>query len=101
MTIASGFIWHSFLKQDSDAIVLYVGTEDDSASILRFGAIEAPLSDAKVFNKYLQNLDKEKHYYVYSKKGLQGEKACRLMEEAGFNETINLDGGIINFALSS
>ncbi len=97
MIIASGFIWHSFLKQDPDAIVLCVESKEKSEAILRFGAIEAPLSNEGEFNQYLRHLDKAKHYYIYSKTGVKGELACRLMEEAGFNETINLDGGLINF----
>lgn len=97
MTIASGFIWHSFLKQDPNAVVLYVRSQEESEAKLRFGAIEAPLSDEIEFNHYLDHFDRTKHYYIYSKTGVKGELACRLMEEAGFSETINLDGGLNNF----
>mgnify|MGYP006079239317 CR=1 FL=1 len=97
MTIASGFIWHSFLKQDPNAVVLYVRSQEESEANLRFGAIEAPLSNEIEFSHYLHHLDRTKHYYIYSKTGVKGELACRLMEEAGFSETTNLDGGLVNF----
>jgi rhodanese-related sulfurtransferase len=97
MTIATGFIWHSFLKQDPNAVVLCIRSNEESDTTLRFGAIEAPLSDEIGFRHYLHHLDRTKHYYIYSKTGVKGELACELMEDAGFNETINLDGGLNNF----
>ena len=96
MTIASGFIWHSFLKQDPKSIVLDVRLSVD-INELRFGAIKVPLANENEFNEYLNTLDRNKHYYVYSRTGVKGELACKLMEEAGFSETINLDGGLNNF----
>lgn len=96
MTIASGFIWHSFLKQDPNAIVLDVRSED-SINQPRFGAKKFPLYNQSDFTSRLKKLDKNKHYYIYSKTGEKGELACWLMEEAGFMETTNLDGGLVNF----
>ena len=97
MLIASGFIWHSFLKQDPNAIVLSIKSKEETGVGLRFGAIEILFSNEIEFNHYLNNLDKTKHYYIYSKTGIRGELACQLMEEAGFSETINLYGGLVNF----
>lgn len=97
MTIASGSIWHSFLKQDTKAVVLYVKSENEPEGTTRFGALSIPLHNTESFKRTIENLDRQKHYYIYSKSGKSGELACKIMEDAGFVETINLDGGIANF----
>ncbi|PQJ18280.1 MULTISPECIES: rhodanese-like domain-containing protein [Nonlabens] len=97
MTIASGSIWHSFLEQDANPEVLYVKSENEPEGTTRFGALSIPLHNTKSFKRTIENLDKQKHYYVYSKSGKSGAIACQNMEDAGFVETINLNGGIANF----
>jgi rhodanese-related sulfurtransferase len=99
MTIASGSIWHSFLKQDHSAIVLDVRSESECLSGILFGAIRLDSSDTLTFNKRVNSFDREKHYYIYSQTGKKGEKVCEIMEQMGFKETINLEGGLNNLLL--
>lgn len=45
------------------------------------------------FEKEIQYLDKDKPVMVYCKSGKRSMKAAEILEENGFTEIINLDGG--------
>lgn len=46
------------------------------------------------FETQLNKLDKTKTYFVYCKSGVRSENAAEIMEELGFTQVYNLDGGI-------
>ncbi|MBA5629178.1 rhodanese-like domain-containing protein [Moheibacter sp. BDHS18] len=45
------------------------------------------------FDAMIQDLDKEKTYYVYCKSGNRSTKASQKMQEAGFQHVVNLKDG--------
>lgn len=46
------------------------------------------------FPQRIERLDKTKKYVVYCKKGIRGEKTCRMMKKMGFPDVVNIRGGI-------
>ena len=42
----------------------------------------------------VNQLDKSKEYYVYCRSGARSAQACALMQQQGFENTYNLQGGI-------
>jgi rhodanese-related sulfurtransferase len=56
----------------------------------------AKLLDVKSndFEDKLENMDKDKEYYVYCKAGVRGCNAVEKMQKHGFNKVINITGGI-------
>src|SRR5690606_1514496 len=42
----------------------------------------------------VNELDKSKEYYVYCRSGARSAQACALMQQQGFENTYNLQGGI-------
>ncbi|RZL40638.1 MAG: rhodanese-like domain-containing protein, partial [Pedobacter sp.] len=45
----------------------------------------------------LEELDKNKNYYVYCKAGARSQQACSIMNELGFENAFNLMGGFMNW----
>jgi rhodanese-related sulfurtransferase len=46
------------------------------------------------FEESLEQLDKDKTYYVYCKAGVRSEKAVELMQKKGFTSVYHMKGGI-------
>lgn len=65
---------------------------------------EGHLPNAQLLNFYdddfrskLQQLDKDKTYYVYCRSGGRSSRAVALMKELGFKKVYNLKGGIMQW----
>ncbi len=54
------------------------------------------LSEAE-FLKGIEQFDKDEPIFVYCKSGGRSKKACSLLEQAGFSEIYELDGGFISY----
>ena len=48
-------------------------------------------------NDELLKVNKEKPVYVYCRSGNRSGQACRIMEELGFENAYNLEGGILEW----
>lgn len=85
--------WREEIAQDDNAVILDVRTQEE--------VDEGHIPHAKVIDIYkgqefvneLQKLDKSKNYYVYCRSGARSAQACTLMDQMGFNKTVNLLGG--------
>jgi len=99
MTMASRSIWTSFMRQDHSAVVLDVRKPEEWGKTFMHHALKVDIDCEEKFVEYLNTLNPENHYYVFSKTGKRGEIACELMEKLGFNETFNLAGGILGHQL--
>ena len=51
----------------------------------------------KDFRKKLNNLDKDKVYFIYCKSGKRSGLALNIMEELQFKEVYNMPGGMIKW----
>lgn len=89
--------WASQLKDDKNAIILDVRTDDEWNDGHIPGAILNDIYKGQAFIYRLEELDKSKNYYVYCKAGGRSAQACSIMNQMGFEKTYNLSGGFMNW----
>ena len=89
--------WSSQLKKDDNAIILDVRTEDECVDGIIANAVIIDIHKGQGFIYRLEELDKNKNYYVYCKAGSRSEMACSIMKQMGFNTVFNLEGGFLNW----
>ena len=89
--------WAEQLSAQSDAVVLDVRTEEEFESGYIPKAQNIDLRMGQGFIDALQELDKEKTYFVYCRSGARSAQACQLMGQLGFTTTYNLLGGIMEW----
>ncbi len=81
------------LDDRSESIILDVRTDSEFQAGHVENAILISLHDRDFMNK-INDLDKEKTYYVYCKSGLRSSSAVRKMKKEGFSKVYNIRGGI-------
>ena len=89
--------WEKEMNADENAVILDVRSPDEyeekhipNASLINIG-------EPQNFMNEIEKLDKDKSYYIYCKSGGRSMMACQIMYQAGFENVINLDGGITNW----
>jgi len=90
--------WAEELANDSNAVILDVRTDAEVAEGIIPNAIHIDFYLGNEFVSKLDNLDKSKNYYVYCRSGNRSGQACNIMDELGFNNAFNLEGGMLNWA---
>ncbi|NMH87898.1 rhodanese-like domain-containing protein [Flavivirga algicola] len=90
--------WASQLADDNNAVVLDVRTDEEVADGIIANAIHIDIYRGQEFISEIEDLDKNKNYYVYCRSGNRSGQACSIMEELGFENTYNLEGGILEWA---
>jgi rhodanese-related sulfurtransferase len=85
--------WISQLESDSNAVILDVRTEDECNEGIVPNAIMIDIYKGQGFIYQVEELDKSKNYYVYCKAGGRSAQACSIMNQLGFENTYNLEGG--------
>ncbi len=78
---------------NAPGIVLDVRTPSEQRKGIIKGAVCIDIF-ADNFEQSLQNLDKNKTYYVYCAAGGRSLEACETMQKIGFVHVVDLDGGI-------
>jgi len=89
--------WASQLEADPNAVVLDVRTEDECHDGIIPNAINIDIYKGQGFIYQIEELDKSKNYYVYCKAGSRSQQACLIMDELGFDNTYNLEGGFLQW----
>jgi rhodanese-related sulfurtransferase len=89
--------WINQLNQDENAVILDVRTVDECAEGIIPNAIMIDIYKGQGFIYELENLDKNKNYYVYCKAGGRSAQACSIMQQLGFENTFNLEGGFMQW----
>ncbi|WP_223550979.1 rhodanese-like domain-containing protein [Aestuariivivens sp. NBU2969] len=89
--------WAEQLAKDNNAVVLDVRTDDEIADGMIPNAIHLDIYKGQDFINELEELDKGKSYYVYCRSGNRSGQACRIMDELGFDNVFNLEGGILEW----
>ncbi|QEE49762.1 rhodanese-like domain-containing protein [Flavobacterium alkalisoli] len=87
--------WETLIEQDSNAVVLDVRTEDECAEGMLPNAVCINFFEREHFFDEMRKLDRDKNYYVYCRSGNRSGMACQFMESFGFENTINLNGGLL------
>ncbi|WP_452596944.1 rhodanese-like domain-containing protein [Pontimicrobium sp. MEBiC01747] len=85
--------WAEQLKNDDNAFILDVRTEEEVADGHIPNAKNLNIFKGQAFIYELEELDKSKNYYVYCKSGGRSGQACVIMNQMGFENTYNLAGG--------
>lgn len=89
--------WAEQLKNDSNAIVIDVRTDDEYSDGIIPNALHNDIYKGQGFIYRLEELDPSKNYYVYCKAGGRSAQACSIMQQMGFKNVYNLIGGIMNW----
>jgi len=89
--------WVSQLEADENAVILDVRTEDECNEGIIPNSINMDIYEGPIFIEKLKALDKSKNYYVYCRSGARSAKACEAMNNLGFENTYNLQGGIMEW----
>ncbi len=84
------------IKEDKDAVLIDVRTkgEHDDAKIPNSKLID--IMDPMFLDK-IEQLDKDKTYYLYCRSGNRSYHAGRAMIQKGFTKVYNLEPGIIGW----
>ena len=86
--------WAAQLAADEQAVVLDVRTKAEVAEGIIPNAINIDIYQGQDFIFDLEELDKEKNYYVYCRSGNRSAQASAIMNQLGFENAYNLVGGI-------
>jgi rhodanese-related sulfurtransferase len=89
--------WASRLENDENAVVLDVRTDAEVADGIIPNAIHIDIYKGQDFIDEIETLDKDKNYYVYCRSGKRSGQACSIMEQLGFENAYNLEGGILEW----
>ncbi len=89
--------WVAQLTADDNAVILDVRTDDEVAEGVIANAIHIDFFKGEDFVAEVDALDKSKNYYVYCRSGNRSGQACAIMEELGFDNAFNLEGGTLEW----
>lgn len=89
--------WVAQLEADEKAVILDVRTEDEFNDGYIENAVNIDINKGQAFIYEIEELDKNKNYYVYCRSGARSAKACQIMNELGFENAYNLLGGILDW----
>lgn len=81
----------------ADAVVIDVRTAGEFQSGKLKGARNIDIM-SRNFMAQVQNLPKDKKYYIYCRSGNRSGQACDIMSEMGFENTYNLANGIMSWS---
>ena len=93
MNLAQEQWWQQY-QDDTNAVILDVRTEEEVEESSIPNSINIDIYKGQGFLDEVNNLDKNKSYYIYCKSGGRSNQACLLMGQLGFENTFNLLGGI-------
>lgn len=97
MSDLSQEVWTSQLKDDTNAVILDVRTEEEVSEGYIPGAINVDIRQGQGFIDELEKLDTDKSYYVYCRSGARSGQACSIMNQLGFDKAYNLAGGFMEW----
>lgn len=87
--------WIAQLEADENAVILDVRTEDECSDGIIENAIIIDIHQGQAFITAIEQLDKNKNYYIYCRSGARSGKACELLNEIGIDNAYNLTGGML------
>lgn len=90
--------WREQLSKDKKAVIIDVRTSEEMHEGFIPKAIHIDIYQGQEFMNRIQDLDKNKHYYVYCKSGARSGQACAIMSQLGFKHAYNLVGGIMQWS---
>jgi rhodanese-related sulfurtransferase len=85
--------WRENLEKDNNAIIVDVRTNHEIEEGYIPNAMHIDIYQGQEFINKVQELDKNKNYYIYCKSGGRSAQACAIMNQLGFKNAYNLLGG--------
>ena len=89
--------WSKNIVSDQTQIILDVRTLEEFEEKSIPGSILANILEPSEFMSIVEKLDKNSKIFVYCRSGIRSQKACNILDQLGFKETFNLDGGIVEW----
>ena len=87
--------WAELQSQTPESVILDVRTEEEFESGYIKDALNLDIRGGAEFMSSIEELDKSKAYFVYCRSGARSGQACQLMEQMGFAQVYNLEGGVL------
>jgi rhodanese-related sulfurtransferase len=84
-----------WLEEHPKAVVLDVRTKEEHAEGALEGAVLIPFTDADFQERVKKELKPEQPLLVYCRSGGRSAKAVKVLQEAGFKQIREIDGGVI------
>jgi len=82
------------MSEQENTVLLDVRTPGEVAQGIIEGATVIDFF-ANDFQTQISALDKDKNYFVYCRSGNRSGQACQMMDQLGFKNLVNLEGGIL------
>jgi len=89
--------WLTLLAEDDNAVILDVRTDGEVEEGYIADMKQIDFFEGQLFLEEVSKLDKSKNYYIYCRSGNRSGQACDIMEQLGFENTYNLEGGFMNW----
>ncbi|MFC4770027.1 rhodanese-like domain-containing protein [Effusibacillus consociatus] len=83
-----------FLREKKEIVLLDVRQPEEYESGHIPGAVLVPLGELE---SRIEELDKDKEYFVICRSGRRSVMACHLLSEHGFTKLFNLHGGMLGW----
>lgn len=96
MNLSQNDWWEKFLSTE-DAVILDVRTDEEVISGKIPQSINIDIYKGQGFIYKIEELDKDKTYFIYCRSGARSAQACSIMNQLGFEHTCNLEGGIMQW----
>lgn len=96
VTLVDAEASEQLIESTRDLVVLDVRTPEEVADGALPGAINIDLSSPE-FTRQVAELDRNVPYFVYCRSGNRSAQAVRIMQDLGFTEIYELDGGILDW----
>jgi rhodanese-related sulfurtransferase len=84
------------IKKNPNAVIIDVRTPAEYQSGHIPNALNIDISSAE-FPEKIDELDRNKDYYVYCRSGGRSNTACQYMVSVGFKNVNNLYGGVLSY----
>ena len=89
--------WIKNISSYKKSIILDVRTVEEYEEISIPNAILANILEPNEFIDVVEKLEKKTKIFVYCRSGIRSQKACNILDQLGFKETYNLNGGILEW----
>jgi len=87
--------WRAEVAKDPNAVIIDVRTAEECTSGIVENALMFDFFQPDFFQREIMKLDNTKTYFVYCRSGNRSAHACQMMEGLGFQNVVNLMGGML------
>lgn len=89
--------WKSKLESSPNSKILDVRRPEEWQEGIIPNALTINILEIDDFINEVKKLDPKVPYYIYCRSGARSHQACLILEQLGFEETYNLDCGILGW----